>query len=142
MIQDSDIKQVCTPEDLEVLQQADDTTKSRAIKTAISYFKGFLRNRYDINTIFQDWDGQGEDPRDPALVTFLADYMLYTLYAAQPDRLIPEMRVTRKEDADEWLKGIQSGKINPGFQTWDTEDESDINNPIRFGSGKRTSSVW
>jgi len=135
---ESDIKKQCTAEDLDVLSQSDESTKTSAEGAAIAFFRGYLR-RYDVDEIFNDIN---QEDRDPALVMFLVDYFLYILYSAQPDRLIPDMRVRRRDEVVEWLKGVQRGDISPDLLTLNSDDETDINGPIRYGSGTRVSSNW
>lgn len=138
---DNDIKKVCADEDLAILEETGISSKDNAEGASIALFKGYLRGRYDVADIFTQWDEQGEDPRDAALVMFLADYMLYVLYASQPDRLIPENRVDRKDEALNWLKGIQKGEIIPDFKLLTDADGEEIH-PIKTGYNTRVSSNW
>lgn len=143
VLTDDDIKKQCNPADLEVLSQSDEETKNGAEASAISFFRGFLR-RYNVDAIFTDINDTVPDPdtRDASLVMFLIDYMLYILYASQPDRLIPDIRVRRRDEAVEWLQGVAKGVISPDFPTVDSSDESDLNNPFKFGSNPKVSSSW
>lgn len=142
-IVDGDINPVCTPEDLEVLAHATDENKNRAENSTISFFRGFLK-RYDVDTIFTDYEEEipDPDPRNASLVMFVVDYFLYILYGAQPDRLIPDIRVKRYEDAVKWLQDVQKGIISPDLPTVDTDDETDINSSFKWGGNERVSSIW
>jgi len=133
---DNDIKKQCTNADLDVLAQSDANTKDLSEQSAISFFRGYLK-RYDVDAIFTN-----TSIRDAALVMFLVDYFLYILYAAQPDRLIPDIRVRRRDEAVTWLEGVQKGNISPDLPTVDTEEETDINNPFKWGSNTKISSSW
>ncbi|NJM14025.1 MAG: DUF1320 family protein [Bacteroidales bacterium] len=73
---------------------------------------------------------------------FFIDYFLYLLYASRPDRQIPDMRVRRRDEAVEWLKEIQAGKVDPSLPTIDTELTTDVNNPFKWGSNKRVNTSW
>jgi phage gp36-like protein len=139
---DDDIKKQCNDADLEVLSQSDDSTKEGAEESAISFFRGYLK-RYDVDKIFADLDDiPYPDTRDASLVMFLIDYMLYILYSGQPDRLIPDIRVRRRDEAVEWLQGISKGNVSPDFPTVDTADETDINSSLKFGSNTKVSGTW
>jgi phage gp36-like protein len=139
---DEDIKKQCTVADLDVLAQSDEDVKDSAEKSAISFFRGYLK-RYDVDTIFTELSELPEpDTRNASLVMFLIDYFLYILYSAQPDRLIPDIRVKRYEDAVHWLEGIQKGNVSPDLPTVDSEDETDINSTFKYGSEPRVSTTW
>jgi hypothetical protein len=142
-ITDNDIKKQCTSDDLQVLSQSDNNTKNSSEASAISFFRGFLK-RYDVNKIFVNYNGSipDPDPRNASLLMFLIDYFLYILYAAQPDRLIPDIRVRRRDEAVEWLRGVQRGEISPDLPTVDDDTMSDINNPIKWNSNKKISNPW
>ena len=142
-LNDTDIRPVCTQEDLEVLAQATDAYKNSAEARTISFFKGYL-GRYDVDEIFADNGGQVPDPdtRNASLVMFVVDYFLYILYGGQPDRLIPDIRVRRYEEAVKWLEGIQKGKVSPDLPTVDTDEETDVNSSFRWGSADRVTSSW
>ncbi|HLO59047.1 MAG TPA: hypothetical protein VK172_14780 [Lentimicrobium sp.] len=140
---ESDIKKQCTDADLEVLSQSDSSTLNGAEASTISFFRGYLK-RYDVDTIFADLEGNVPNPdtRNASLVMFVIDYMLYLLYSAQPDRLIPDIRVRRKDEAVTWLEGVSRGLIAPDLPTVDSTDERDLNNPFKWGSNTKVSSSW
>ncbi len=139
---DTDIKKQCTAADLDVLAQSDEDVKDNAEASAISFFRGYLK-RYAVDTIFAILDDVPEpETRNPSLVMFLIDYFLYILYSAQPDRLIPDIRVKRYEDAVKWLEGIQKGNVSPDLPTLDIDGETDVNSAFKYGSGDRVSSIW
>ena len=134
-LSDADIKAQCTPPDLAVLSQSDESTKTAVEKRAIGFFRGFLK-RYDVDAVFTGTE------HDAALEMFLIDYFIYILYSTQPDRLIPDMRVRRRDEVIDWLKGVQKGEIIPDLPLINSDDEEDINSPIKWGGNKRVSSNW
>lgn len=138
----SDVEAIIYAEELDVLTQAIDDHFTTAEKSTVDYFKGYLRSRYDVNLLFQEWEETGDDPRPAALITYMCDHLLCILYATQPDRMIPENRRERCEKADEWLDKISSGMIDPGFPTVNGDEETDINGPVQWGSNQRVSSTW
>lgn len=142
-ITEADIKKQCTSADLEVLAQSDEDVKNSAEASAISFFSSYLR-RYDVVAVFHDYNGTipDPDPREASLVMFLIDYFLYILYAAQPDRLIPDIRVRRSEEAVKWLEGVAKGMVSPDLPTVDDDDETDINNPFKYGFNTKVSGTW
>lgn len=138
----ADVEAIIYVDELEVLMQAIDEHFTKAEKSTVDFFKGYLRNRYDVEALFIDFTNQDPDPRPAALVTYMCDHLLCILYATQPDRMIPENRRERCEKAEEWLEKINTGMIDPGFPTVDTETETDVNGPIKWNSNKRVSTTW
>jgi phage gp36-like protein len=141
-ILESDVQAMIYADELDVLTQAIEDHFNTAERSTVDYFKGYLRSRYDVDELFADYDGMGEDTRPAALVTYMCDHLLCILYATQPDRMIPENRQQRCDKAEEWLEKISSGMIDPGFPTIDSDEETDINNPIQWNSNKKVSSTW
>jgi phage gp36-like protein len=135
-----DIRSQCSAEDLDVLSQSSDKNLDDSEEKTISVFEGFL-SRYDLEKVFAPKTG-ATDTRNKALIMYMVDHLLYILYSAQPDRLIPDMRVKRYDDTISWLKGIQKGDISPAFPTVDSEEETDINSGFRCGSNTRVSGSW
>jgi hypothetical protein len=134
----NDYKQLITDDDLEVVYQADPANLDNAEKSAIEYFKGFIRGRYNVDLIFS----KENDNRDKNLLSKLIDQVLYDLHSNLPGNLMPEVRERRKDELDEWLEKIQNGKYQADWPTWDTEDETDTGAPIKFGSNKKLGSNW
>lgn len=137
-----DVEAIIYGEELDVLTQAMDEHFDKAEASTVDFFKGYLRSRYDVDQLFADYNNENPDPRPAALVTYMCDHLLCILYATQPDRMIPENRRERCEKAEEWLEKINSGVINPGFPTVDTDEEDDVNGPVQWDSNKRISSTW
>ncbi len=139
-----DIELIIYSEELDVLQQADETKFKKADAITVDYFKGYLRNRYDVDTLFTEWDEESEedDTRPAALVNKMSNYLLSLLYQTQPDRMIPEHRIDETDRVIDWLEKINKGTIIPGFPTVDTEKETDIHSPFKFMSNRKISSNW
>lgn len=134
-LDDNDYKQLISSDDLKVVQKADILTRNRAEEAAKEYFRGFLRERYDIDSEFL----KTGDDRNKSIVQYLMDETLYVLHSGLPGRLMPEIRVLRKEQLDKWLLNVQKGIISPGI---DLIDEEDSGAPIKYGSNSKVSSNW
>jgi len=141
-LRQQDVEVIIYGEELEVLKQAIDEHFDDAEASTVDFFKGYLRTRYDVETLFTEWDGTGDDPRPKALITFMADHLLCILYATQPDRMIPENRIARCDAAKEWLEDINSGKIDPGFPVPEDEDGEELNAPVKWGGNTKVSGMW
>lgn len=134
----TDYSTLITPEDLEVIQQATEQNRLNAEIAAIEYFSGYIRGRYDTDTLFAK---EGTE-RDSNLLIFIIDQILYTLHSNLPGNLIPEIRMSRKEELDKWLLQIQNGKFQPNWPTWDSEEETDLGHPVKYGSNPKLRSHW
>lgn len=136
---DNDYKTLIATDDLDVIQNSDVTVREAAEKTAIEYIKGFTRSRYDMDYEF----ALSGDDRNPVLVMYIMDEVLYILHTSVPGRMVPETRELRKEQFDKWLDKVQRGIVTPSFKLLDDEDgESDPGNPVKYGGNTSVSGSW
>ena len=130
-----DYKQLIKGEDLDTVIESDDDTRISAEKTAQEEMTGYLRNRYNTNSVFA---AEGEE-RNPVLIMFMIDLALYHLFSSLPGKMGMETRQIRYEAAIKWLKNVNAGIINPGLPY---KDEDDSGNPLSWGSNQKSSSTW
>ena len=124
---------------LSVLQQCSQDKRETAERMAIEEVSGYLRSRYDVKKIFAA-TGNG---RNSVVVLRTCDVALYHLSAWLPNQMGHEIRLERYELALKWLEGVQAGKITPDLPTVTGEDgEEDVNNPVKWGSGKSNTYIW
>lgn len=81
---------------------------------------------WQLNTT---WYWQAKDLRNPLIVEYLIDLVLYTLHAAATPRNIPEIRAYRYSEAIKWLEQVSREKINPHLPK-----DTPSHDYIRFGS--------
>ena len=123
---------------LKVAQQAAEANRENAEAIAIEEVSGFLRNRYDVTTIFAAEKTDTSDPRNKQMVMLVCDIALYHLVSSRPAKQGLEIRKERYDNAIKTLTSIQAGKLQPDLPTIVGPDgEEDFNNPIRFGSQPR-----
>lgn len=124
---------------LSVLQQCSQDKRETAERMAIEEVSGYLRSRYDVKKIFAA-TGNG---RNSVVVLRTCDVALYHLSAWLSNKMGHEIRLERYELALKWLEGVQAGKITPDLPTVTGEDgEEDVNNPVKWGSGKSNTYIW
>ena len=124
---------------LSVLQQCSQDKRETAERMAIEALSGYLRSRHDVKKIFAA-TGNG---RNSVVVLRTCDVALYHLSAWLPNKMGHEIRLERYELALKWLEGVQAGKITPDLPTVTGEDgEEDVNNPVKWGSGKSNTYIW
>lgn len=114
-LNDNDYLQNCNQERFEVITNLDNDKRTKAETSAIDVFKGKLRPKYDVETIFTDWGEDGSDPRNAALVMHLCNYAQYIMSGALPDHLLSEDLLARSDEAIKWLDEIQRGRDNPNL---------------------------
>ena len=106
---------------------------------AIEEIAGYLRSRYDTGLIFSAVG----DNRNDVIVMHACDITLYHLVSWLPGKMGREIRKERYERAVKWLEEVQAGKVTPNLPTCTGEDgEEDINNPVKWGSGKSNTYIW
>lgn len=133
-----DFSQVATSDELEMLHQSNTAALDKAETSTMEYFKGYLRDKFDMTAEFQKEDEQ----RSAVLVLFMCDYTIWTLLGNEPDRFISEARIQRKDDVEAWLTKCQKGTINPGFDSLTDESGKDVSIGISFSSNKKVSEAW
>lgn len=133
-----DFKAVCDPATLEVIDQADDQNRERAIGYAMEEVASYLRSRYDVNKAFSK---EGSE-RNQQLVMTVCDVALYHLVAWLPKRIGFEIRETRYNNAISWLKDVQSGKATPDLPVLTNDAGEDIGNPVRYGGWEKSNYMY
>ena len=96
--------------DLDDLDDFDDTSRQTAELMAQSEMESYLRDRYNVATIFS----QAGTNRSPDILMRMIDLTLYHLFAATP-REMPEIRKNRYEGAIKWLDAVRKGDLNPNL---------------------------
>lgn len=108
--------------------KGDAATLADAEVAAQEEMASYLRGRYDVNAIFA---ATGTD-RNPVLVLYMADMVLYHIHSRIAPMNIPELRGIRYDAAIGWLKRVADGKLNPDLPLLD-ETEDLIGN-VRYGN--------
>ena len=109
---------------LTLLDGSDEKTAVElATRMATDQIHQYIGGKYDCDTIFA---ATGDD-RDHFIVMITIDILLYHLWAKRAPRKIPEYRVTRYQDALDWLKSVGSGELQSALpQLPDDEYEGRI----------------
>ena len=107
-ITDKDFTVQIREEILTLLDGSDEKTAVElAARMATDQITQYIGGKYDCKTIFA---AEGDD-RDHFIVMITIDILLYHLWAKRAPRKIPEYRVTRYQDALDWLKAVGSGEM-------------------------------
>lgn len=130
---------VASADALTIFSQSTPKKREKAEKMAIEEIAGYLRSRYDTGLIFSAVG----DNRNDVIVMHACDITLYHLTSWLPGKMGREIRKERYERAIKWLEEVQAGKVTPNLPTCTGEDgEEDINNPVKWGSGKSNTYIW
>ena len=132
-----DYTMLVTGADLEALKpelEEESETLSQAENTAQEEITGYLRNRYDVSTIFSE-----EEARNPMVIMTMIDITLWHLSAKLPGRMNYDIRKERYEAALSWLEKVNKGLVNPGLPLI---DDTDPGNPIKFASQRKKNPFW
>lgn len=99
---------------------------------AIAEMQSYLSTRFDVVNIFNK---QGNE-RNPLIVLYLIDIILYHLHARVSPRNISQLRVDRYNQAIEWLKMASTGIIQPDLPLKaDTQGNAD--DRLKWGSNTK-----
>lgn len=107
----------------------------KAQLAAQAEMESYLNARFDVANIFNKTD----DERNPIILLYLIDIVLYHLHTNISPRNIPELRGIRYEAAIDWLKMVAGGKINPDLPTL-PDDNAEYS--ISVGGNAKYSSPW
>jgi hypothetical protein len=100
---------------IEAITEGDDTIVPIMISECISHMKGYLSARYDVDTIFTS---EGTD-RDDVILKMLKNLVIYEIYASHNPQMMTKIVEDNHKLALEWLKMVQSQKINPDLPAVD-----------------------
>jgi hypothetical protein len=90
-----------------------------------------------VPSALNDWS-LSPDPRDPLIVEFMVDLILYRIHSRVSAKQIPEHRITRRDDAISFLKSAAKYTISA---PWDQETDV-IPASIGWGSNERESKIY
>ncbi len=129
---DSDFTMLIRNEVMAVVTNGDAANKDKAELAAIEEMTSYLAGRFDTGLIFDDTD------RNPLIIMYCIDILLYHLHSNINPRNIPELRKTRYDSAIEWLKRVAAGGLNPNLPVTEGEESQ----PYRLGSNIKKSRDW
>lgn len=81
----------------------------KAELAAQAEMESYLSVRFDVANIFNKTDAD----RNPIVLLYLIDIVLYHIHSNISPRNIPELRGIRYEAAVNWLKMVANGQLNP-----------------------------
>ena len=102
---------------------------TRIIDENISYMKSFLRARYNADAVFA---AEGS-ARNLVVVKVLKDLVIFDLYSSTNPVQITEVLSDSRSRAEDWLKEVQAGKINPDLPP----AVSSASNYVQYGTVPR-----
>ena len=130
-ISESDLLTAIYQAQLDAITQEDATIPVFSIDAAEEEAKGYLLPKYDVDAIFAK---TGND-RAKVLVLMIRDIAIYNMISISNPGIDYNSRKALADRAIEWLKRVQSGKINPPSLTLAAEVEA--NNEILMSSNTK-----
>lgn len=115
---------------LDQLTEFEDTLLDKAETRAIKVVQSYLKSRFDVDAIF----AAADDDRDPAILGYTIDLALYYLWRLANPRKVPDYVKEAKDDAIEWLTGVQTGDIVPSGLPIPADKDGSL---VNWGSNKR-----
>jgi phage gp36-like protein len=131
MLTTKDLQVLISSKELEAVEQADMELRAKAEAMAIEQIKSYLVGRYDTTAIFS---------QDNSLIKmYLADLMLFHLFASLPNRMGLETRQLRYDNAIRWLEQVATGKLTPDLPKL---EPNETKGTISYGSDEKNSYSW
>lgn len=116
---------------IDEITEFDDNKLDTAILEAVSFMKGYLNNRYDVQAIFL---ATGSD-RNPIIMMYCKDIVVYNLHSILNPRKIPDKRGQRYNAAVNWLNEINQMIINqPDLPLTENDNSRDY---VKFGGNTK-----
>ena len=137
-ITEEDYRVVIGERALKGVSQASQEIRDNAEMEACEEIAGYLRPKYDTEAIFTA-EGGG---RNRLVGMYAADFALYHMVAAMPQKMGSEIRKERYERAVKWLEGVQAGKIIPDLPLATDEEGTPTGNFLLYGSQKQLRHNW
>ena len=138
-LEEEDYRTVCSPRELEVLQQADTPTRQRAERVAMEEVASYLRTRYDIDRAYAAIGNE----RNAHLVQLCVSVTLHYLVQWLPQKMASAHRIEQYERTIEWLRLAQAGKVTASLPLAGESGNGDGNNfPCMAGSMPRSQYDW
>jgi phage gp36-like protein len=107
----------------------------KAELSAQAEMESYLRVRFDVANVFNKEDLE----RNPIVLMYLVDIVLYHLHTNISPRNIPELRGIRYEAAINWLKMVAKGDLNPDLPTLPDDNAEYL---FSGGSNSKYSQHW
>ena len=120
---------------IEAIDRNDEDILNDAIASAEGEAMGYL-SRFDVDVLFAAMD----DDRDATLLMYLKDMAVWHFITLANPNTNMELRKTRYDDAIQWLKGIQSGKIVP--RGWPPATEEGADSYFHVSSAPKRPTRW
>lgn len=95
--------------------------------------ESYLNQKYDVVNIFNKTSTE----RNPLIVMYMIDIVLYHIHARINPKFIPEIRKDRYDIALMWLDKVSKGQLNPDLPIIDNSDGNSTGLPSRLGSNEK-----
>lgn len=137
-VTDQDYKIVIGEQAFKVVSQVSQENRANAEREAVEEISGYLRPKYDTNTIFSAVGAE----RNRLIVMYTCDIALYHMAASAPQKMGMDIRKERYERAIKWLEAVQAGKIIPDLPLETDEDGNPVGFPMVYGCQKKLRHNW
>jgi phage gp36-like protein len=128
LIKDQSLRQVI---------QDNEAVLGEAEQMAQAEMESYLNQRFDVAVEFAKTDTD----RNPLLVMYMLDLVLYHLFTRITPRMVPETRGMRYENAINWLKRASDGRLSPNLTRKEDED-GDNTTRSRHGGNPKVNHQW
>jgi phage gp36-like protein len=117
---------------IDAITRNDDTIIDMIISESISYMKGYLNARYNVDSIFT---ALGAD-RDHVVLKMLKAIVIYEIYASHNPQMMTQTVKDNNDRAVKWLEKVQATDINPDLPLKKDDADEELLT-AKFGSNTR-----
>lgn len=119
---------------INAITRDNDSIVDSIIGECISYMKGYLASRYDVDKAF----AATGVARDLVLLRMLKALVIYEVYCLANPNMVTQTVKDNNEQAVTWLKGVQKSDINPDLPMPPVSSDGDNPKcPIQYGGNTR-----
>lgn len=112
-----------------------ETTLDASELAAQEQMSTYLRTRFDVVATF----AAAGTARNPLLIMYMIDLIIYHLHSNTPSRVIPKNREDRFNAAITWLTGVNTGGLLPDLPLLPDTTPDPL---LRVGTNRKYSKRW
>jgi len=135
-LKDSDFEEMQVRNEVLNVLKISTTSLDTGELVAMETVSSSIKTRFDAAATFAARD----EARNPLIVMYMIDIILYHLHSNTPSRVVPKNREDRFNAANTWLNGVNGGSLIPSLPPIEAPEKDPL---FRFGSsGTQQSKRW
>jgi uncharacterized protein DUF1320 len=117
---------------IDAITRGDDAIVEMIISESITFMKGYLTARYDVNAVF----AASGNNRDQVVLKMLKAIVIYEIYSSHNPQMMTQVVKDNNDRAIKWLEKVQKASINPSLPIAVNEDNEKVSY-VKHGSNTK-----